>query len=94
MGDSLENIGEAIISWLLGDRLKIQQISALGDVLPDDDQSTLEDIELHDVFETRSGCHISRVGEANGGRLAIFKEGKLRKLASERQSVEEWEAIM
>lgn len=95
MGDALENIGEAIISWLLGDRLKIQQISALGNVLPETgDLSSLEALELEEVGETRSGCHISRVREAGGNRLAIFKEGKLRKLASERQSVAEWERLM
>lgn len=95
MGDSLENIGEAIISWLLGDRLKIQQISALGEVLDEaDGHRPLEDIELHEVGETRSGCHISRVTEANDEQLAIFKEGKLRKLASERQSVAEWQRII
>ena len=95
MGDSLENIGEAIISWLLGDRLKIQQISALGEVLVESDGSgPLEEVELHEVGETRSGCHISRVTEANGGQLAIFKEGKLRKLASERQSVAQWQRIL
>lgn len=95
MGDSLENIGEAIISWLLGDRLKIQQISALGEVLDDaSGQPPLEDIELHEVGETRSGCHISRVTEANDEQLAIFKEGKLRKLASERQSVSQWQRII
>lgn len=95
MGDSLENIGEAIISWLLGDRLKIQQISALGEVLDDaDGHLPLEDVELHEVGETRSGCHISRVTEANSEQLAIFKEGKLRKLASERQSVSEWQRII
>ncbi|MEM6293134.1 MAG: PhoU domain-containing protein [Myxococcota bacterium] len=95
MGDSLENIGEAIISWLLGDRLKIQQISALGEVLVESDASVpLEDVELHEVGETRSGCHISRVTEANNEQLAIFKEGKLRKLASERQSVSQWQRII
>lgn len=95
MGDSLENIGEAIISWLLGDRLKIQQISALGEVLDEaEGHLPLEDIELHEVGETRSGCHISRVTEANNEQLAIFKEGKLRKLASERQSVSEWQRII
>ena len=95
MGDSLENIGEAIISWLLGDRLKVQQISALGKVLVEADGSApLEDIELHEVGETRSGCHISRVTEASGEHLAIFKEGKLRKLAGERQSVSEWQRVI
>ncbi len=95
MGDSLENIGEAIISWLLGDRLKIQQISALGEVLVEADADVpLEEVELHEVGETRSGCHISRVTEANNEQLAIFKEGKLRKLASERQSVSEWQRII
>ena len=95
MGDSLENIGEAIISWLLGDRLKIQQISALGEVLVESDASIpLEEVELHEVGETRSGCHISRVTEANDEQLAIFKEGKLRKLASERQSVSQWQRII
>ena len=95
MGDALENIGEAIISWLLGDRLKIQQISALGEVLPESSApNALEEIELSEVGETRSGCHISQVREGSGNRLAIFKEGKLRKLASERQSVSEWEKLV
>jgi phosphate uptake regulator/aminoglycoside phosphotransferase len=98
MGDSLLNIGEAVISTCMGERIKIDRFWALQDTL---DSSNLQDLKeslrsvaMQPIGETRSGCRISRVQSNKGGRAVIFKEGKLSKLEDERASIEQWHKIM
>jgi phosphate uptake regulator len=98
MGDSLLNIGEAVISASMGERIKIDRFWALEDTL---DASNLQDLKhsmrsvaLQPIGETRSGCRISRVQSNKGGRPVIFKEGRLGKLEDERRSIEKWHEIM
>lgn len=95
MGDSLLNIGEAIISAHIGERIKIGQFWALEDTL---DAAALDrgidDIELNPVGETKSGCRINRVDDRQGGgRAVIFKEGRTQKLIEEKESIERWHAL-
>ena len=79
MGDSLLNIGEAVISSCLGERIKIDQFQALEETLG---ARGLEgDVILEAMGETRSGCRIDRVTERDEDRSnsVIFKEGRNRK---------------
>ncbi|KMY69066.1 hypothetical protein AAU61_05940 [Desulfocarbo indianensis] len=98
MGDSLLNIGEAIIFALLGERLKIHQYQALRDSLANSGMNTpISEVEFESIWGTRSGCRIGKVQDKAGGESAqrvIFKEGNANKLASERDNIARWESIM
>ena len=97
MGDSLLNIGEAILSACLGERIKIDQFRALEDTLGmSATGQTIADVTLEPVAETRSGCRIGRVRSKSGadGRLVIFKEGSIRKLTQEKANAEQWDKVL
>jgi phosphate uptake regulator len=101
MGDSLLNIGEAILSAHLGERIKIGQLRALEDSLELTQLSShLGHLSLKAMGETKSGARVnsllSREGRADGtpARSVIFKEGKTRKLIEERDSIARWEQLM
>src|SRR5688572_2114562 len=101
MGDSLLNIGEAILSAHLGERIKIGQLRALEDSLELTELSShLGHLSLKAMGETKSGARVnslsSRVdGEEDAGRRSvIFKEGKTKKLLEERDSIARWEQLM
>lgn len=97
MGDSLLNIGEAILSSAIGQKIKVDQFQSLTESLGYVDLSqSLQDINLQSMGETQSGCRINRVtsNKAQDGRgIAIFKEGSEKKLAEEKNAIEKWETI-
>ena len=67
MGDSLLNIGEAIIFALVGERMKIQQYKALTESLSASGLETpISDVEFESIWGTRSGCRIARGGGQDG----------------------------
>lgn len=95
IGDALLNVGEAIISASVGERLKIHQYRALEEAL--DGAAALglkrENLMIEAVGETRSGCRIGRVEERGPGGTrpaVIFKEGRRDKIAAEVASIEVW----
>lgn len=94
IGDSLLNIGEAIISAYAGSRLKLFEYLALQDHLPAaGGKFTIEDIHA----ETRSGCRIEKVVSPDipkGVQEVIFKEGELGKIEQEREKLGRWQEIM
>jgi phosphate uptake regulator/aminoglycoside phosphotransferase len=96
MGDALLNIGEAIISAALGERIKIDQFRELEDSLEAgkmDDGSGV--VTLHAIGETRSGCRIDEVrGGTEGDRSIIFKSGRRNKLLEEKKCIERWHEVM
>lgn len=97
MGDSLLNIGEAVISAALGEKIKIGQLWALEDSIGDiDPDRGLDDLALSAVGESKSGCRIVRVSGRNESpsraTSVIFKEGARNKLVEEKEGIERWEA--
>ena len=98
MGDSLLNVGEAVISAAMGERIKIDRFWALEDSLDSSDLKELKEnlrkVALRPIGETRSGCRISRVETEGVGRAVIFKEGKLGKLLDEKKSIERWHEVL
>jgi phosphate uptake regulator len=101
MGDALLNIGEAILSAHLGERIKIGQLRALEDSLELTELSShLGHLSMRAMGETKSGARVnslsSRVdGDGDGPRRSvIFKEGKTKKLLEERDSIARWEQLM
>ncbi|MEZ4331600.1 MAG: PhoU domain-containing protein [Myxococcota bacterium] len=107
MGDCMLNVGEAILSAALGERIKIDQYRALADTIDDarprawlerprhaHEQADLLSIEA--LGETRSGCRIDRVSDRSGDkeRMVVFKEGRTAKLLEEKRCVDRWNAIL
>ncbi|MEZ4647952.1 MAG: PhoU domain-containing protein [Candidatus Eisenbacteria bacterium] len=95
MGDSLLNVGEAILSAYLGERIKIGQFEALEDSLENAQLGAeMATVQFLPVKETRSGSRIGRVVPSGDGRTSvIFKDGPTGKIRAERQGVLEWHAI-
>lgn len=99
MGDSLLNIGEAVISSSLGEKIKIGQLWALEDSLGEGSPyRSLDDVALHSMGESRSGCRISRVSDRDAQKTdatsVIFKEGPKDKLREEKAGIDRWESLV
>jgi phosphate uptake regulator/tRNA A-37 threonylcarbamoyl transferase component Bud32 len=98
MGDTIQNIGEAIIFAAVGEKFKIHQYEALKETLTELGQEVpISDGEFHSIWGTRSGCRIGKVEkERQGGRSSgvLFKEGNADKLRREAENIRRWEAIM
>ena len=94
IGDALQNIGEAVISAALGERIKIDQFWALEDSLESTDVDPSDLVSLKAMGETRSGCRIDRVDTSKSDQRAlIFKEGRTDKLIKEKESIERWQEL-
>ena len=91
MGDAMLNIGEAVLSSTLGERIKLEEYMPLRNSV-ERLWSDLEDgdLTIEAIGETRSGCRIDRVSAAgsSGERMRGFKEGANAKLREERESIE------
>ncbi|MCU7959861.1 MAG: aminoglycoside phosphotransferase family protein [gamma proteobacterium symbiont of Bathyaustriella thionipta] len=97
MGAALLDISESIISATLGQSLNLERYHSLQASVqkmhPDEIQP---DMQIETIAETRSGSSISGISNNNAkqdGYIAIFKEGKKRKLNEERQGVKNWHQI-
>ncbi len=91
VGDALLNTGEAIISSVLGTRIKIHQYTALRETLNSKDR----EFELESIgVETRSGCRIEKVRSRSSSSETeeiIYKEGRHQKLQEEKKNLEMWQ---
>jgi phosphate uptake regulator len=96
IGDSILNIGEALIFNILGERIKIEQFEALQTTLTKSGlKDSIGEIDLQYIWGTRSGCRIGRVGQDSEGSIpdaqgSIFKEGAKNKIAREKKNLERW----
>ncbi len=101
IGDSILNIGEAIIFAIIGERIKIEQFEALQRTLSKSGFSeSVAEIDFKAIWGTRSGCRIGRVGrhdsEANPAsdrQSSIYKEGSLEKIRQEKANIERWKSL-
>jgi phosphate uptake regulator/aminoglycoside phosphotransferase len=96
IGDSLLNIGEALLFVIIGERLKIQQFHALQRNLTKSGlQGEVTDVDFQGIWGSRSGCRIARVEgkSAPQAQDSIFKEGNLRKIRQEKINLECWKEI-
>lgn len=95
MGDSLLNIGEAILSACLGERIRYERLDALENALESLDIDDLGDVALSGMGETKSGTTVAALRGAQGKQPSvILKEGKTKKLREEQESVERWNALV
>lgn len=98
MGDSLLNIGEAILFAATGEKLKLHEYLRLRDALSARDPSLgMSDYAFDFDLETRSGCRIGLVHEktdaAGSEADAIFKKGHADKIRKERANIARWEEL-
>ncbi len=106
IGDSLLNIGEALLFSVIGEKIKIEQFQALQQTLSKTGfEGDLADIDFRSIWGTRSGCRIGRVSPkdappdaasdapADPTQGGIFKEGNLKKIRRERENLELWARV-
>lgn len=97
IGDSLLNIGEALLFVILGEKIKIHQFEALQKTLSASGyEGELSEIDLKSIWGSRSGCRISLIAQKHRSQeksRGIFKEGNLEKIRKEKISLEQWESL-
>ena len=97
IGDCLQNIGEAIISAEMGERMKMRAYRELaGSLERTVGDRAMDAASFEGVWGTRSGAQIGRVRAAElaaAGGAAIFKRGDPRKLRKEREAVTRWSRV-
>lgn len=98
IGDSLLNIGEAILFAIIGEKIKINQFQALQETLSKSGfEGSFSDMDLQFFWGTRSGCRIGRLANREESQKkaqsSVFKEGELGKIRSERENLERWQQI-
>ncbi|GFK95722.1 Phosphate-specific transport system accessory protein PhoU [Fundidesulfovibrio magnetotacticus] len=98
MGDTILNIGEAVIFAAVGEKFKIHQFEALKESLSGLGRDVpITDGEFQSIWGTRSGCRIGRVDAGRKGPRSsgvLFKEGNAVKLRAEAENIRRWEAVM
>lgn len=99
MGDSLLNIGEALMIGIVGEKIRISQIESLSRNLENTGaEDNLDGMSVRAYLGTRSGCRISKVKLPASGddsyRNSIFKEGTVRKIKAEKEAVETWNRLI
>lgn len=96
LGDALLNISEALISGNLGQVVNIDRYYSLHKFVEQLQDYKNQPWQLTSMSETRSGSTVSgiiRTKKSQNNILAIFKDGKKRKLQEERESVDMWHQI-
>ncbi len=100
IGDSLLNIGEALLAAIIGEKIKITQFDALQKTLSGAGvREPINRINYESYLGTRSGCNISRIdsgGDPRHGKPArstIFKGGQPKKIKRERENLAAWQKI-
>ncbi len=98
MGDSMLNVGEALIFSIIGEKIKIHQFQSLQQNLSKTGMSGhMSDLDFQSFWGTRSGCRISRVEHRseseNPAQESIFKEGAVQKIEKEKESLERWNKV-
>jgi len=101
IGDSLLNIGEALLLSILGEKIKIDQFQALEESLNFSGyRGTLSELDFSSILGSRSGCRIRKVQHEQGENFlpqatsSIFKEGNCDKILAEKKSIEAWNKIV
>ena len=92
MGDTLQNIGESIVSAAIGENLKIDQVSSLKESLGFDlyEELKVNDVRFRSIWGTRSGARIGEIKDKDGEINSIFKDGNQTKIEKEKEKIELW----
>ncbi|UQB42613.1 aminoglycoside phosphotransferase family protein [Thiomicrospira microaerophila] len=93
LGEALLHIGEAIISEKIGQPIEIQRYRSLEATLTQLELNT-DDLSIHSLGETKSGCLISGVKNQDDDEdkiIAVFKQGDQTKLKEEKLGIQRWQ---
>jgi len=94
IGDSLLNIGEALLFLIIGEKIKIHQFEALQKTLTASGYNgELSEIDFKSIWGTRSGCRISLIAQKDTAQeksQGVFKEGNLDKIRREKDNLIKW----
>ncbi len=97
IGDSILNIGEALIFAILGDRIKIRHFEALEQNIANPEfGGDISRITTDPILGSRSGCRISKIKKNEGPdskEQGIFKEGSREKIHSEYENILKWRSV-
>jgi phosphate uptake regulator len=97
MGDAMLNISAAIVSANLGQPTNIDRYHSLRASMEQlDCANNFSELVAEPIAETRSGSGISGIsatGQEDAGYVAIYKDGKKRKLREERRGLASWHEI-
>lgn len=97
IGDAMQNIGEALMSIVMGERIKIHQYEMLEETFGDKNgDANTPQYAIDSIAETKSGNHVRRVNNDVDGfnpNWVIYKEGKKSKIINEKKNFEVWEGI-
>ncbi|MCP4285007.1 MAG: phosphotransferase [Gammaproteobacteria bacterium] len=98
MGDALLTISEAMISVNLGQPIDMERYYSMKESVENMvSEARFSNLVIEPIAETRSGSGISGISKADdkgdNGYVAIYKDGKKRKLKEEREGVESWHEI-
>lgn len=95
IGDSLLNIGEAIISSKMGEPLTFREFRILNESVANFNKTFDDALSFEGIWGTRSGSLIGKVSERlpeHGSRdlKVIFKKGAKKKIVQERDNIKRW----
>lgn len=97
MGGALLDIGDAIISANLGQQMSADRYHSLSATMEKlNGNGETGDLTAEPLAQTRSGSAISGISDAGADDdryIAVFKDGKRRKLKEERDKVDRWNEI-
>jgi len=97
MGAALVSVSESIMSANLGQPVNTERYHSIqASVAQLENQPDAETLQVEPIAETRSGSAIAGIGTAEGnenGYVAIYKDGRKRKLKEERKGVKSWHEI-
>lgn len=95
IGDSLLNIGEALIFSILGEKIKIEQYEALKQTLDKTGfKGSVKDLDFTSIWGSRSGCRIGRMESSpepqDVAHGSLYKEGVTKKIKREKDNIDRW----
>jgi aminoglycoside phosphotransferase len=94
MGDALLRISEALLSASIGQQIRTDHYHALVESVDQlGSRRGTSNLKVETIAETRSGGGVSGVSSDDGDYVAVFKEGRKKKLKDEREGVESWHEI-
>jgi phosphate uptake regulator len=97
IGDSLLNIGEALLFLLIGEKIKIHQFEALEKTLASAGfKVELSEIDFKSIWGSRSGCRISMIAQkaiSDEKSQGVLKEGNLDKIRREKDNLTKWGTV-
>jgi len=85
MGDMVLNLGEAVLSYLCGERVKLEHLRTIENLVP------ASRVQARGIWGGISGAFIALV--ERDGRVVVYKGGPREKILREFDNLKRWQAI-